>query len=116
MLSRARNRSWRPGVRGSLNRVRATKSPIRHYPREPFRGGLTMEDQNRMTLVLSAVALAVAIVATITMERVNMPALSNDAAPGTVGLARPHPPLDRAAGEPIQTVGGPSSASIRGRP
>ncbi|MCK1369406.1 hypothetical protein [Bradyrhizobium sp. 62] len=75
-----------------------------------------MEDQNRMTLVLSAIALAVAIVATITMERVNMPAVSNDAAPGTVGLARPHPPLDRAAGEPIQTVGGPSSASFRGRP
>jgi hypothetical protein len=85
---------------------------------EPFRGGLAMEDQNRTTLVLSAIALAVAIVvaSTITMERVNMPAVSNDAAPGTVGLARPHPPLDRAAGEPIQTVGGPSNASIRGRP
>ncbi|MGY4430553.1 hypothetical protein ACVWWO_003030 [Bradyrhizobium sp. F1.13.1] len=77
-----------------------------------------MEDQNRMTLVLSAIALAVAIVvaSAITMERVNMPAVSNDAAPGTVGLARPHPPLDRASGEPIQTVGSPSSASIRGRP
>ncbi|MET4119125.1 hypothetical protein ABIB85_004130 [Bradyrhizobium sp. JR1.5] len=77
-----------------------------------------MEDQNRMTLVLSAIALAVVVVvaSAITMERVNMPAVSNDAAPGTVGLARPHPPLDRAAGEPIQTVGSPSSASIRGRP
>lgn len=77
-----------------------------------------MEDQNRTTLVLSAIALAVAVVvaSTITMERVNMPAVSNDAAPGTVGLARPHPPLDRASGEPIQTTGGPSGASNRGRP
>ncbi len=77
-----------------------------------------MEDQNRTTLVLSAIALAVAIVvaSTITMERVNMPAVSNDAAPGTIGLARPHPPLDRAAGEPLQTAGTPSNARNRGRP
>src|SRR5689334_11805689 len=101
MLSRARNESWRPEGEHLSRRMkgeafcaaqpepggRRTKSPIRHYPRDPFRGGLTMEDQNRMTLVLSAVALAVAVVATITMERVNMPAVSNDAAPGTVGLA-----------------------------
>jgi hypothetical protein len=77
-----------------------------------------MEDQNRTALVLGAIALAVAIVvaSTITMERVNIPVVSNDAPPGTTGLARPHPPLDRASGEPLQTVGGVSNASNRGRP
>lgn len=77
-----------------------------------------MEDQNRTTLVLSAIALAIAVVvaSTITIDRVNTRTASSDAPPGTVGLARPHPPLDRAAGEPIQTTGTPSSASGRGRP
>lgn len=77
-----------------------------------------MDPNDRAALVLSAVALAVAIVAasTVTLERVNTRTASNDAPPGTVGLARPHPPLDRAAGEPIPTVGGPSNANIRQRP
>ena len=77
-----------------------------------------MDDQNRTALVLSAVALAIAIAAasTVTMERVNTRTASNDAAPGTTGLARPHPPLDRAAGEPIQPAGTPSHATIRQRP
>lgn len=77
-----------------------------------------MEDQNRTALVLSAIALAIAVVvaSTITMDRVNTRTASNDAPPGTVGLARPHPPLDRAAGEPIPTTGLPSGVSGRGRP
>ena len=77
-----------------------------------------MDPNNRAALVLSAVALAVAIAvaSTATLERVNTRTASSDAAPGTVGLARPHPPLDRAPGEPIQTVGGPSHASGRPRP
>jgi len=77
-----------------------------------------MEDQNRTALVLGALALAIAIVvaSTITMDRVNLRSAGNDAPPGTVGLARPHPPLDRAAGEPIPTTGMPSNASGRGRP
>jgi len=77
-----------------------------------------MEDQNRTTLVLSAIALAVAIVvaSTVTMERVNTRTASTETPPGTTGLARPHPPLDRAAGEPIQTTGTPSGASHGQRP
>jgi hypothetical protein len=77
-----------------------------------------MDDQNRTALVLSAIALAIAIAvaSTVTMERVNTRTASNDTPPGTTGLARPHPPLDRAAGEPIQPVGTPSHASIRQRP
>ena len=76
-----------------------------------------MEDQNRTTLVLTAIALAVAVVvaSTVTMERVNTRMASTDTPPGTTGLARPHPPLDRAAGEPLQTTGTPSAASYRGR-
>ena len=74
-------------------------------------------DQHRTALVLFALALATVIMvaALITLDRVNTHTTSNDAPPGTVGLARPHPPLDRAAGEPLQTVGGPSGA-IRQRP
>jgi len=76
-----------------------------------------MDPNDRVALVLAAVALAVVIVvaSTATLERVNTRTASNDAAPGTVGLARPHPPLDRAAGEPIQTIGAPSNASMRPR-
>jgi len=76
-----------------------------------------MDPNDRVALVLAAVALAVVIVvaSTATLERVNTRTASNDAAPGTVGLARPHPPLDRAAGEPIQIIGGPSNASMRPR-
>jgi hypothetical protein len=75
-----------------------------------------MMDPNRAALVLSAIALAIAIGSAIMSERLDTRTASNDAPPGTVGLARPHPPLDRAAGEPIQTVRGPPSASIRQRP
>jgi hypothetical protein len=77
-----------------------------------------MEDHNRTTLVLSAIALAIAIVvaSTVTIERVNTHTASDETPPGTTGLARPHPPLDRAVGEPIQTTGTPSSATARPRP
>jgi hypothetical protein len=75
-----------------------------------------MDNQDRTALVLSAVALAIALVVAsmVTMERVNTRTASNDTPPGTTGLAKPHPPLDRAAGEPIQTVG--TSAHARQRP
>ena len=77
-----------------------------------------MEDQNRTTLVLSAIALviAIAVASAVTLEHVNMRMAGNDTPPGTTGLARPHPPLDRAAGEPIQTTGMPSGANVRRRP
>ena len=61
-------------------------------------------DKHRTALSLFAVALAIAIlVASVTtLERVNTRQAANDAPPGTTGLARPHPLLDRAPGEPIQ--------------
>jgi hypothetical protein len=60
-------------------------------------------NEHRTALVLFAVALAIAIVvaSVTTLERVNTHQVSNDAPPGTMGLAKPHQPLDRAPGEPI---------------
>jgi hypothetical protein len=59
--------------------------------------------EHRTALVLFAVALAIAIViaSVTTLERVNSHQVSNDAPPGTTGLAKPRAPLDRAPGEPI---------------
>ena len=57
---------------------------------------------HRTALVFYAVALGVVIAAVAfvtTLERVNT--ASNYAVPGTTGLAKPHPQLDRALGEPI---------------
>ena len=60
-------------------------------------------DSHRTALILFAVALAVAVVvaSVTTLEHVNTRVVSNDVPPGTTGLARPHPPLDRAAGEAL---------------
>jgi hypothetical protein len=63
-------------------------------------------DQNshRNAVTIFAVALIVAlIVAFVTTFRdVNTTRVSNEAQPGTIGLARPHPPLDRAPAEPLR--------------
>jgi hypothetical protein len=68
-------------------------------------------NEHRTAFVLFAVALAIAImVASVTtLEGVNTQEVSNDAPPGTTGLAKPHPPLDRAPGEEIskRSVGTP---------
>jgi hypothetical protein len=62
-------------------------------------------DSHRTALILFAVALAVvAVVASVTtLENINTRVVSNDVPAGTTGLARPHPPLDRAPGQPIHT-------------
>jgi hypothetical protein len=36
-----------------------------------------------------------------TIERIDTRTASNESPPGTTGLAKPHPPLDRAPGKPI---------------
>jgi hypothetical protein len=67
---------------------------------------VSRNDQNshRTAVTVFAVALIVAlIVAFVTTFRgVETPRASNEAQPGTIGLARPHPPLDRAPGEPVR--------------
>jgi hypothetical protein len=60
-------------------------------------------DQHRTKLILFAVAMTIAILiaSVATLERVDTHRVSNDAPPGTTGLAKPRAPLDRAPGEPI---------------
>jgi hypothetical protein len=59
--------------------------------------------KHRTALILFAVALgvAIAVASVTTLENVNTHKGSGDAVPGTTGLAKPHPHLDRAPGEPI---------------
>ena len=52
-----------------------------------------------ISFILSA-AILLALVTTI--HGIDTRLASNDAPPGTMGLARPHPPLDRAPGEPAR--------------
>jgi hypothetical protein len=54
-------------------------------------------------LVPFAVALGgvIAIAFMIILESIHTRDASNGAIPGTIGLARPHPQLDRAPGTPI---------------
>jgi hypothetical protein len=60
-------------------------------------------NKHRTALILFAIALGVAVAAAwvTTLEHVNTRKVSNDAPPGTTALAKPHPQLDRAPGEPI---------------
>jgi hypothetical protein len=60
-------------------------------------------NSHRTSVALFAVAVIVAILAAFvtTLDGVDTRTASNEAPPGTTGLARPHPPLDRAAGQPV---------------
>jgi hypothetical protein len=58
---------------------------------------------HRTALVLFAVAVILAVLAAsvTTLERVGTRTVNNETPPGTTGLAKPHPPLDRAPGQPV---------------
>ena len=60
-------------------------------------------NEHRTALVLFAVAAIVAMVvaSVTTFERVDKRASVSETAPGTTGLAKAHPPLDRASGQPV---------------
>ena len=55
-------------------------------------------------MAIFAVILAVAIMAAFitTLEGIDTRHAGNVTQPGTIGLAKPHPPLDRAPGEPVR--------------
>jgi hypothetical protein len=55
-------------------------------------------------MVIFAIVLSVAMLAAFitTIEGIDTRHTSNVAAPGTIGLAKPHPPLDKAPGEPVR--------------
>jgi hypothetical protein len=57
-----------------------------------------------VVMAIFAVILAVAIVAAFvtTLEGVDTRHVSDVTQPGTIGLARPHPRLDRAPGESLR--------------
>jgi hypothetical protein len=57
-----------------------------------------------ITMAIFAVILAVAIVAAFvtTLEGVDTRRASDVTQPGTIGLAKPHPPLDRAPGDSLR--------------
>jgi hypothetical protein len=62
-------------------------------------------DRNiRTAIMIFAVALTLALIAAFvtTAEQVDIKHANNEAQPGTIGLARPHAPLDRAPGEPVR--------------
>ena len=60
-------------------------------------------NSHRTAVVLFAVALIIAVLAATvtTFERVDTRTASNETPPGTMGLAKPRPPLDRAPGRPV---------------
>ena len=60
-------------------------------------------NSHRNAVVLFAVTMIIAILAAVvtTLERVDTRTANNETPPGTTGLARPRPPLDRAPGQPL---------------
>jgi hypothetical protein len=54
---------------------------------------------HRTAVALFAVAVIIAAAFITTFESIGSRHVSNEAQPGTIGLARPHAPLDRAPGE-----------------
>ena len=60
-------------------------------------------NNDRTAVVLFAVAVTIAILAAAitTLERIDTRTANNESPPGTTGLAKPRPPLDRAPGQPV---------------
>ena len=59
-------------------------------------------NSHRTALVLFAVAVIIAMLMAFgtTLERVDKRMANSETAPGTMGLAKARPPLDRAPGQP----------------
>jgi hypothetical protein len=60
-------------------------------------------DSHRIAVILFAGAVIIAMLAALvtTLERIDTRTASIETPPGTTGLAKPRPPLDRAPGQPI---------------
>lgn len=60
-------------------------------------------NSHRTSVVLFAVAVVIAVLAAFvtTLDGVDTRKASNETPAATTGLARPHPPLDRAPGQPV---------------
>jgi hypothetical protein len=60
--------------------------------------------RTHIALAIFAVIVAAAIIAAFatTIHRVDTRQTSSDLPPGTIGLAHPHPPLDKSPGNPVK--------------
>ncbi|SHG98948.1 hypothetical protein SAMN05443248_3294 [Bradyrhizobium erythrophlei] len=59
-------------------------------------------NSHRTTVILFAVAIIIAMLtAFVTTLEVDTRTANNETPPGTTGLAKPRPPLDRAPGQPV---------------
>ena len=58
---------------------------------------------HRIALVLFAAAVTIAMLVAFvtTLERIDKRTADSGTAPGSTGLAKTHPPLDRAPGQPV---------------
>jgi Na+/melibiose symporter-like transporter len=77
-----------------------------HGDEKADRGGDVMSNERngyRTALVLFAVAVIVAMLVAFvtTFERVDKRNATSETPPGTTSLAKAHPPLDRAPGQPV---------------
>ena len=59
---------------------------------------------HRTAVTIFAVALTLALIAAFVtaLEHVDIRLANDEAQPGTIGLAKPHAPLDKAPGEPVR--------------
>jgi hypothetical protein len=66
--------------------------------------GRSNRRSSHLILGIFAGIVAVAIIAAFaaTIHGIDTRQTSNDFPPGTIGLARPHPPLDKGPAEPIR--------------
>ena len=63
---------------------------------------MALRNNHRTAIILFAVAVIIAIVAAFTtLEWADTRTANNETPPGTTGLAKPHPPLDRSPGQPV---------------
>ena len=63
---------------------------------------MALRNSHRTAIILFAVAVIIAIVAAFTrLEWADTRTANNETPPGTTGLAKPHPPLDRSPGQPV---------------
>jgi hypothetical protein len=58
-------------------------------------------DRTAVALFVVALTIAILAAAITTLERIDTRTANNESPPGTTGLAKPRPPLDRAPGQPV---------------
>ena len=58
-------------------------------------------ERNSLLLFAFAATMAILVTFVTTLGRIGTRMADNQTPPGTTGLARPHPPLDRAPGQAL---------------